>query len=76
MHVLRPKSSRAEELLDLLVDLPKSSGDRRQMPDMTPKYPKNAMHVLQCATICATMCYIDYILSPQFGTVQIAISAE
>ena len=25
MHVLRPKSSRAEELLDLLVDLPKSS---------------------------------------------------
>ena len=25
MHVLRPKSPRAEELLDLLVDLPKSS---------------------------------------------------
>ena len=25
MHVLRPKSSRAEELLALLVDLPKSS---------------------------------------------------
>eukprot|EP01043_Picozoa_sp_COSAG02_P038707 COSAG02_NODE_3004_length_7571_cov_65.586188_8_plen_122_part_00 len=25
MHVLRPRSSRADELLDLLVDLPKSS---------------------------------------------------